>query len=234
MNNSMVKDAEKFLQRLLMDITGAQRALSTAEAQAELEMLLVSDNPVAPKIILVVDQLHLLATAGEAGAAVLQQLFNWAHAHNSRLVFMGITGRAQLPQGMQEVVQHSLSPTTLTAQAAADIETVIRSTLGDVLHKDAVRQWTVPATGGGSQQLAMQLCLEAVHIAMKDSSSANRVSLKHMELACSGRVSLPVSGQPKWGGVAWMLRYLKLPVSHTVFGVNDVSRFPFARRQLVC
>jgi hypothetical protein len=229
------------------DAEKSQCALTAEEAKAELETLLInykasnssSSDAAQPKIILLVDQMHRLALAGDAGIAVLQQLFQWAHAPTSRLIFIGLTSRAQLPQSMLGQVQYSVSPITLTVQAAAQIQTVIEAPLWNILHKDAVRQWIDPATGGGDQQLAMRLCFEAVHIAMENNSNATQVSFEHLRRACN-QFSIPIKLQSpmyrtaegslyfwpsksagelvrpnksSWGGTAWLLRNLKLPVN---------------------
>jgi hypothetical protein len=153
-------------------------AMTNEEARVELEAMLVSEGAELPKIILVVHQLHLLALAGDACAAVVQQLFHWAHAPNSIFIFVGLTSREHLPQGLQDMVQHSLSPVTMTDELALKCERGICTAAGSLLHSNVVKQWINPITGCGDLQETFSMFYACIQKSEQEGDS-------HIDAACT-------------------------------------------------
>jgi hypothetical protein len=170
------------------------------EAQSQLEAILFNEGAEQPKVIVVVQQLHLLALAGDACTAVVQQLFQWAHAPKSRLILVGLTSQAQLPRALQEVVAVKMPAEVMPDETAANCEKAICLAAGFVLESNAVKQWIDFYTGWGDLQVAFEVFSRAVDIAIEANDSIDSVLIKAAEEVFSkAGIEWATSPRSSWG-----------------------------------
>jgi hypothetical protein len=210
---SHTREPAHFFQMVLM-IMGYKCANEMVnEAQSRLEAILFMEGAEQPKVIILVQELHLLALAGDACTAIVQQLLQWAHAPNSRLIFIGLTSQAQLPRALQEVVAFKMPAEVMSDETAANCEKAICLAAGSVLRSNAVKQWIDPYIGWGVLEAAFEVCSTAVDIAIEANDSIDSVLTEHVEKAFLKRgldLTLPelqsIGPRGAWGSVAFFMQ----------------------------
>jgi hypothetical protein len=210
---SHTREPAHFFQLVLMNMGYEFADEMINEAQSRLEAILFMEGAEQPKVIVVVQELHLLALAGDACTAVVQQLFQLAHAPNSRLIFIGLTSQAQLPRALQEVVAFKMPAEVMPDETAANCEKAIYLAAGSVLRSNAVKQWIDPYTGWGVLAAAFEVCSTAVDITIEANDSMDSVLIEDVEEAFLKRGldwALPelqrVGPRSSWSSVAYFMQ----------------------------
>jgi cell division control protein 6 len=137
-----------------------------------------------PMIVLTVDEMDKLA---RAGAKELQQLFQWAHTAKSRLILIGIANSIDLPQTIAGLQQQHIAPVQVvfTAYTKSEIESILSARVGAAVQQRALELCSKKVSNaGGDARCALMQCIDAVQIALSDSSSsADEVTVGHMRQA---------------------------------------------------
>jgi len=175
-------DPQIIYQELYFSVYGEKSLKSTEEYLGQLTVKFNPSKRSASKsYIVIIDEMDMLMTRG---AAVIRQLFEWAHSPTSALILLGISNTINFPEKVLSqlgngVIDYEIEKVVFAVYTREQLEDILVQRVGDVASPDGLKLCAAKAASrSGDARNALDYCKSVFDSVITD---LEELPLQHFE-----------------------------------------------------